>query len=60
MVTMVGVVLGLGILLFLPGSCKLSALGVTMEEVSMKKISKRKMMSVKEDILNSAFGLCFF
>jgi hypothetical protein len=60
MVTMVGVVLGLGMLLLLPGNCKLSALGVTMDEVSIKKISKRKIMSVKEDMLNSAFGLCFF
>jgi hypothetical protein len=29
----------------------------TSVEVSMKKINNRKMMSVNDDMLNSAFGL---
>lgn len=42
------------------GNFRFSALGETREEVNMKKISSRKMMSVREDILNSALTLLLF
>ncbi len=44
----------------LPGNFKLSALGATRLEVNIKKINNKKMMSVIEDILNSAFTLDLF
>lgn len=43
-----------------PGNFKFSELGATKEEVSIKKISNKKMMSVSEDILNSALILLLF
>ncbi len=39
------------------GNFKFKAFGLTNVEVRMKKMSNRKMMSVKEDILNSALTL---
>ena len=44
----------------LPGILKFSALGETKEDVNIKNINNRKMMSVKDDILNSALTLLFF
>ncbi len=43
-----------------PGSFRFRALGATRDEVSMKKISNKKMMSVNDDILNSALTLLRF
>jgi hypothetical protein len=37
-----------------PGNLRLRAFGDTTDEVSIKKMSNRKMMSVREDMLNSA------
>ncbi len=44
----------------LPGNLRFKALGATKLEVNMKNINKRKMMSVKDDILNSALTLLLF
>ena len=44
----------------LPGSCRLSALGVTTPEVNIKKINNRKIMSVSDETLNSDIGLVRF
>ena len=46
--------------LALPGNFKFSALGMMSDEVSMKKINNRNIMSVKEDMLNCALTLFFF
>jgi hypothetical protein len=42
------------------GSMRLIALGFTTLEVSIKNISSRKTMSVKDDMLNSAMALLDF
>ena len=39
------------------GNLRFSAFGLTKVDVRMKKISNKKMMSVNEDILNSALTL---
>jgi len=41
----------------LPGSFIFKELGATKEEVNMKKISNRNMMSVSAEVLNSALTL---
>ena len=46
--------------LFFPGSFKFKAFGTTIELVNMKNIKSRNMISVKDDILNSALTLLFF
>jgi len=43
-----------------PGSFKFRAFGATNEDVSMKKMSNRKIMSVKEDMLNFALTFVLF
>lgn len=43
-----------------PGNFKFNALGIIKDEVNIKNISNRKIMSVKEDILNCAFTLFLF
>jgi hypothetical protein len=43
-----------------PGSFRFSAFGIIKEDVNMKKINNRKIMSVNEDMLNCAFTLLFF
>ena len=58
--TLVGVLLTNGFCLDLPGSFKLRALGITRDDVSIKKISNRNMISVNDDMLNCALTLLFF
>ncbi len=43
-----------------PGNLRLRALGATSEDVNMKKMSNKKMMSVKDDMLKVALTLFFF
>ena len=43
-----------------PGNFKFNAFGATKVEVSMKNINNRNIMSVIEDILNSAETFVFF
>jgi hypothetical protein len=43
-----------------PGSFKFRAFGATKLEVNMKKINNKKIMSVIDDMLNSAFILFLF
>jgi len=43
-----------------PGRDRFSALGVTSDDVSMKNINSRKIISVSDDILNSALTLLLF
>jgi len=50
--TLVGFCVTLGGTRDLPGSLRLSALGIINDEVSMKKINNRKMISVRDDMLN--------
>ena len=45
---------------FLPGNLRFKAFGATKEEVNMKKMSNRKMISVRDDMLNCAETLFFF
>ena len=44
----------------LPGNFKFKALGATKLEVNIKKINSKKIISVKDDILNSALTLLLF
>ena len=44
----------------LPGNFKFNELGTTKEEVNIKKINNRKIISVNDDILNSADTLLLF
>jgi hypothetical protein len=42
------------------GNFKFNAFGTIIDDVNIKKINNRKIISVKEDILNSALTLLFF
>ena len=48
------------LVLELPGSFKFKAFGATSVDVSIKNMSSRKIMSVRDDILNSADTLLLF
>ncbi len=57
---MLGFFLELELGVLFPGNCSFKAFGVTKEEVNMKNISNKKIMSVREDILNVALTLFLF
>ena len=48
------------LVLELPGNLRFKAFGATKLEVSIKNISSKKIMSVKDDILNCALTLFLF
>lgn len=47
-------------LLLLPGRLRFNAFGITNDEVNIKKIKSKKIMSVKDDMLNSGLTLLLF
>jgi len=60
MATVLFLAVGGGGLVFLPGSIKSNAFGETIDDVSMKNMNNKNIMSVKDDILKLGFTVLRF